>query len=867
MPLTTPSPFIVLGAPRSGTSLAAGALQACGISMGKDLLEPDSGNPHGYFEDIEFINFHRALLARTEDRSESLFDDSTMRERPFNFKPQPEDIKAAQELVDQRIGLNQPWGWKDPRTCLFLPFWAERLPGAHFILTYKHPLETSASILRMGKNWDLALDPTMVVRSWTFYMSETLKFLQQLPKERYFIANANTLISNPDALITTIQDWLQTELDPLLIKEQIHEELTTKSVFSSEVNKRFIHHFPKAARLFKKLEKASPQALKPTRKSKKTDDLETNADGTNLDLENELAYLENQTQPAAAERNNKARRELRENVAKHIRCRLVNERKLNTELKNACIQQDALQEHSERLSIAYEELKEHNEGLSAAYKKLQKQNQDLKKLGGAYKELKEHNESLSTAYKQLQEHDEGLSAAYKELQKQNQDLKKLGGAYKELKEHNESLSTAYKQLQEHDEGLSKAYKELQKHNQDLKKLNTQTTEAFNQKFRENENIIGALTADAKKQKNLLISKEHELQIIQKNHGELDTRLKNTRTQKDALKEHSEKLGKAYKELKEHNEGLSNAYKELQKHNQDLKKLNTETTKGFNQKLRENENTIEALKSRLNIEQQLRERIDQCPCAPSPYDLFGRLEEPSVPPPSYLEKYQVKRSTLTNWKQLQQTTKAKQIWVVDPFSFLNTKTNNNEAPLSEHWRDLSKKISSQGSIGNVSADTILRVYNAIHTEHFQSHPNAPTNRLDSVSRLLANRFEQNQSTADEWSECAAVILGKQISTSEAFKSWLKLLHKKEGQWICTGFHGFSRNTLVKLVEALQLPLQPSDYLCSDSIPADAAIKEYFAHWLKSLDRSDWTNISWLGASLPRDYYWPKQNGIRNCYLLH
>jgi len=46
------SDFLILtGMHRSGTSLMASILQSAGVNVGKNLLEPDKRNPHGFFED------------------------------------------------------------------------------------------------------------------------------------------------------------------------------------------------------------------------------------------------------------------------------------------------------------------------------------------------------------------------------------------------------------------------------------------------------------------------------------------------------------------------------------------------------------------------------------------------------------------------------------------------------------------------------------------------------------------------------------------------------------------------------------------------------------------------------------------------
>jgi hypothetical protein len=377
MPQADPQPFIVLGAPRSGTSMVAGALHACGIRMGSDFLESDSGNPHGYFEDLDFINFHRKLLAHSAASSNRLFEDTTMREAPFDFKPTSKDLVIAKTLINQRTTINQPWGWKDPRTCLFLPFWIEKLPKARFIAVYKHPLESSASLLRMGKNWDLALDPTMAVRSWTFYMSEILKFLHNLPKEQYFITNTNALIHNSDALIARLQKWLKTDVETSSIKQQIVAKLTTKSMLSPEIEERFKHHFPQAAKIYDDLQEYSGPTEESLESSNllKTSNLST--EGFCLDEETELAYLQNRLQPSAARRNNLARGELRQRVVKHMH--------------TICIHENDLNAHCDQLGKAYNELNKAYDDLNKAYDGLSK----------AYDALADHTKSLKDQHQRI----------------------------------------------------------------------------------------------------------------------------------------------------------------------------------------------------------------------------------------------------------------------------------------------------------------------------------------------------------------------------------------------------------------------------------------------------------------------------------
>ena len=325
-------PIIVLGAPRSGTSLIAGILHHCNVSMGANLLESDTGNPQGYFEDLDFIDFHRQLLARSAGSVGRVFEDSTMREQPFDFDPTPADISTAKEFIHQRNAQQTIWGWKDPRTCLFLPFWQQLLPDARFILAYKHPLEMSASLLRMGKNWDLCLDPLLAVRSWTFYMSEALQFIQQLPDDQYFVANTNALINNLTPLLTRLKTWGISQIDETALNAHILPELTTKSILPDKVQQYFAHHFPEATQIFEQLQGISSQPLKPTSKDGTNEPTFPKAWNEQIDSTTALSVLQNITQPTAADKNNRMRSELQQTAIKLIRYRFAQETKLKYQL-------------------------------------------------------------------------------------------------------------------------------------------------------------------------------------------------------------------------------------------------------------------------------------------------------------------------------------------------------------------------------------------------------------------------------------------------------------------------------------------------------------------------------------------------------
>jgi hypothetical protein len=115
-------------------------------------------------------------------------------------------------------------------------------------------------------------------------------------------------------------------------------------------------------------------------------------------------------------------------------------------------------------------------------------------------------------------------------------------------------------------------------------------------------------------------------------------------------------------------------------------------------------------------------------------------------------------------------------------------------------------------------------------------------LDSAYHELAEKFNVPITIAGNWSQHRALTLGQTLQPSAAFKNWLHSLNEQGNQWICSGFHGFSRHALI-----------PFEYVCSESLPHSATARDHFDHWLNALNRKNWNDVAWLGTSSERDYY--------------
>jgi hypothetical protein len=118
--------ILIVGAPRSGTSLTAGAFARHGYFIGRieeeHMREGDAGNPFGYFEADDVIDANVELFeaAGFPHHNTWLFDEigEDAIRRIDELEPRGEHRKLM-ALYD----THAPWVWKDPRLCFTLGYW------------------------------------------------------------------------------------------------------------------------------------------------------------------------------------------------------------------------------------------------------------------------------------------------------------------------------------------------------------------------------------------------------------------------------------------------------------------------------------------------------------------------------------------------------------------------------------------------------------------------------------------------------------------------------------------------------------------------------------------------------------------------
>ncbi|MFL6584388.1 MAG: sulfotransferase [Chthoniobacterales bacterium] len=161
------APVLIVGAHRSGTSATAEALRVLGLQIGQRL---DSHSEPRGLQRVHEEYLHRvggawyspsALLewlnteAGAADCVEYLRQ-SFHRQFHTTFAYR-RGLRGLWPVLRTRLGAN--WGWKEPRTTLFLPAWLKIFPDARVVHVLRHPLDVALSIQRRELHFRAAGDP------------------------------------------------------------------------------------------------------------------------------------------------------------------------------------------------------------------------------------------------------------------------------------------------------------------------------------------------------------------------------------------------------------------------------------------------------------------------------------------------------------------------------------------------------------------------------------------------------------------------------------------------------------------------------------------------------------------------------------
>jgi len=242
---TTSPVIIIAGMHRSGTSLTASLLQNLGVNIGKQLVGVDYGNIKGHFENVDFVDFHKSVF-----KSHDIDELGCVFSGEISLTEQ--QIESAKKLIEINQDSSSAWGWKDPRTTLFLDFWHQLLPQAKFIFVYRSPWEVIDSLYRRATDAILLDHPEIAIQMWSNYNRKILEFYHKYP-DNCLLANVYTVGNQTADFIKQInhkfnlnlQGEFSNQFEPSLLVNRILA--TPKPLFIKA-------YFPESIELYQTLE-------------------------------------------------------------------------------------------------------------------------------------------------------------------------------------------------------------------------------------------------------------------------------------------------------------------------------------------------------------------------------------------------------------------------------------------------------------------------------------------------------------------------------------------------------------------------------------------------------------------------------------
>lgn len=175
-PLQAGTVVCTLGMHRSGTSLVSRILNLLGVHLG--TLQAVSGrgddNPKGYWEHHPLALLNDEILARFGGQ----WDEPPAFPASWSRDPRLEDLKdKARHLLTEHFAAEPVWGWKDPRTCLTIPFWQDLIGSIRYVMCVRNPCAVAASLLHRN-----GMSAEKADRLWLTHVQSSLAHTSGQPR-------------------------------------------------------------------------------------------------------------------------------------------------------------------------------------------------------------------------------------------------------------------------------------------------------------------------------------------------------------------------------------------------------------------------------------------------------------------------------------------------------------------------------------------------------------------------------------------------------------------------------------------------------------------------------------------------------------
>lgn len=214
--------IFIHGMHRSSTSLISQFLQRSGIFLGENLLGPHKDNLDGYFEHADLVKLHNEII---QDNKRNIFN------MP-HIADYPEDSKRKLKIIDNNLQSSNtnaaPFGYKDPRSCLFIKAIDRVFPNSCHLMIFRNYTQVVDSLIRRSTDRELRFNPWLASKAWHSYNSQLIQFRKE-NRGKTLIVNDAFVIENSCNFINLVNRKFDISLKPISIKDIYKPKLTKRS--------------------------------------------------------------------------------------------------------------------------------------------------------------------------------------------------------------------------------------------------------------------------------------------------------------------------------------------------------------------------------------------------------------------------------------------------------------------------------------------------------------------------------------------------------------------------------------------------------------------------------------------------------------
>lgn len=211
--------LMIVGMHRSGTSLLSSILQKAGLFIGEELMEAGIANKKGHFENIDFYNF-QAKVFKSLSLDTDGWDLQTISTLNEEFDKEAEAIILKNNKAE--------WGWKEPRTTLFLNYWANKIPSIKYVFVYRDPWDVADSLYRRSSDPKIIANPIHALDAWNFYNQEIIKMYKKNMDDSILI-HIDDITKDTASFVKSINSKLGFHLNPNVVGDIFDKSLYKES--------------------------------------------------------------------------------------------------------------------------------------------------------------------------------------------------------------------------------------------------------------------------------------------------------------------------------------------------------------------------------------------------------------------------------------------------------------------------------------------------------------------------------------------------------------------------------------------------------------------------------------------------------------